>query len=303
MTTRVAIITAIACSLSCIADAASAATLPSSIPGNVLWLDGNDVDGNGIPGGSLVGGTDWIDKSPAGNDMTQTGPAGSIPSVLSGGPLFNGNSVVQFDGDNDELGNTSVSYDARSVFIVFRADSGLQDATSGLALGQLWGNYDDGVHVAIEARTGNPIEDGFSFDGSGAATASYSLDNTLPFTASAEGSIEQMWAFDDVHLISAVFDANEALTAQYISFLNSSLSSHRFGGDIADLIVFDRILTDGSLDNMDNEFNDVLFFLQQKHDLGLGVQATPVPEPSTLSLLGITLFGFASRRRRSARRG
>ena len=40
---------------------------PTEISGNVLWLDGADVNGDGVPGGGFAGGTTWVDRSSAGS--------------------------------------------------------------------------------------------------------------------------------------------------------------------------------------------------------------------------------------------
>ena len=37
-------------------------TDPRDLSGNVLWLDGSDVDGDFVPGGSFLNGTTWADK-------------------------------------------------------------------------------------------------------------------------------------------------------------------------------------------------------------------------------------------------
>jgi hypothetical protein len=71
---------------------------PREILGNVLWLDGSDVDGDFKPGGSFVGETRWIDKSTAKNaHASQTNPA-RRPSIVSNG--LKNLSVVRFDGND-----------------------------------------------------------------------------------------------------------------------------------------------------------------------------------------------------------
>ncbi|MCA9247387.1 MAG: hypothetical protein KDA42_09740, partial [Planctomycetales bacterium] len=118
---------------------------PNSIAGGaVLWLDGSDVDGDGTPGGAFVGGTTWVDKTTDASlaNISQA-TAANQPTVVNGGANFNGLDVVQFDGANDSMGNAVTPFTARTVFVVFRAETGLQQ---GGDLAQLWGNYDGGFH-------------------------------------------------------------------------------------------------------------------------------------------------------------
>jgi len=69
---------------------------PASVPGNVLWLDASDPDGDGVPGGTFVGGNTWVDKSVAGNgDATQT-VGNRRPQIIPG--AWNGLSAMRFDG-------------------------------------------------------------------------------------------------------------------------------------------------------------------------------------------------------------
>ena len=81
--------------------AAAPLTSPPDYPGNVLWLDANDPDGDGNPGGVFAGGTTWTDKSAAGN-------ADAVQVVEANRPVlaanaFNSRQVARFDGVNDFL--------------------------------------------------------------------------------------------------------------------------------------------------------------------------------------------------------
>ena len=80
--------------------------------------------------------------------------------------------------------------------------------------------------------------------------------------------------------------------------MGSQGSREYFDGEIAEIIVFDRLLSDGSIDPTDNELNDVLYYLDQKWNLGNGISET-VPEPSTwaLAIIGLVAIGAYRRRR------
>jgi hypothetical protein len=67
---------------------------------------------------------------------------------------------------------------------------------------------------------------------------------------------------------------------------SSSPPSEYLDGEIGEIIVFDRVLTNGSIAPSQNEVNDVRYYLDQKWGLGLGVRPTPSPAVPALSLLG-----------------
>lgn len=71
---------------------------PRDLPGNVLWLDGADVDGDFVNGGAFINGATWVDKSTAQNaDATQNSAMARPTVVVSD---FNNLTVVEFDGDD-----------------------------------------------------------------------------------------------------------------------------------------------------------------------------------------------------------
>lgn len=71
---------------------------PRDLSGNVLWLDGADVDGDFVDGGAFANNVTWVDKSTAQNaDATQMNMAGR-PTVVSS--PFNNLTAVEFDGDD-----------------------------------------------------------------------------------------------------------------------------------------------------------------------------------------------------------
>jgi hypothetical protein len=269
---------------------------PTQIGGNVLWLDGDDVDGNGVAGGSFVGGNTWVDKSlDAHHDNMIT--SGGAPSAVSGGVPFSGRSVVQFNGSSDAMANSSTNYTARSVFIVFRPDSTKQ---SNADLGQLWGRYSLHTQVAIDARSGVNLK-GYSFDGNAPSptTASYALGSS-PFIGPFADNNAQPWVYNAAQMLSTIFTTDQTMTAHEISNLDS-IANHQFGGQLAEIVVYDHVLTDGSIFAYDNELNDVQFYLQEKWGLNLGLTATPslpAPEPASLLLVSLGAWGLLAQRRR-----
>jgi hypothetical protein len=92
----------------------------TSVPGLLMWMDGDDPDGDGTPNTSnynLVNGTGWQDKS--GN--------GRHASIVDGSPSFvknelNGKGVVYFNGTNNAYISSSSSLAAHtenfSIFLI-----------------------------------------------------------------------------------------------------------------------------------------------------------------------------------------
>ncbi len=201
---------------------------------NPLWLRAHDI--TGVTSGSPVN-ISWPDNSGNNHFASQATPA-YRPVFISN--ALNSYPVVRFDGTNDFFLNAH-TYNARSVLIVYRVSSSLQLVTD---LGQLWGSYDEGVHVALDARTIN--NKGFSFDGTtgSGTTAFYGLDGAI-YTGPVSNSNVQAYTDDVFELITAEYSAQKALTIQTLGSLYSSptgihgIGAHQFGGDIAEIIVFD----------------------------------------------------------------
>ncbi len=151
----------------------------------------------------------------------QSGVANTFPVIR-----FNGTSMFYNDAYN---------YAARTVFTVYRASSVTQDNGD---LAQLWGNYPQ-AHVAIDARGGGNLR-GFSFDGSTGQQARYSLSGAN-FTGFAQDINTQQWTYNNFQIATTEFQNTQNMTAQKISTLDPT-TGHWFGGDLAEVIVYDKVL-------------------------------------------------------------
>ena len=198
---------------------------------NRVWLRASDI--NGLSDGEKLTAA-WPDTSGHGLDASQAVPA--YQPVYRSGAL-NGEAAVQFDGVTTFLRDAH-SYDVRTVFVVYRVNSLLQDPSM---LGQLWGNYGDAVHVAADARPGNI--NGFSFDGTGSTQARYGLNGAGYGTLESNANYDP-WSYDSVQVVAAEFAAGQTVTEQVLGSLAPewTVGEHQFGGEIGEVIVYNAAL-------------------------------------------------------------
>ena len=119
-------------------------------------------------------------------------------------------------------------------------------------LGQVWGNYGDGAHIALDARTSTL---GFSFDGLPASgtTLRYGLDGDA-FSAFASNPSSPSFTYNQMQLISSEFAANKTLNRQIIGslFPHFSVGQHQYGGDVSEIIVYSTTLNSAQRIIIDN---------------------------------------------------
>lgn len=215
---------------------------PSSVAGLNLWLDSSDrntlfTDNNCVDGvtteGDKIG--CWMDKSGFNRDATSLNII-NRPEYKT--EIHPSKSLVEFDGLDDYF-DDNYGYEARSIFIVFRSDSDLQNPNH---LAQLWGNPSE-FHIALDTRAG-VNQQGFSFDGASDFHASYALDGEN-YSEFASNSNEINWYMDNFNLLSVNFENKEVLSRQIIGSLvpNFSVGTHQFGGQIAEILVYQEVLT------------------------------------------------------------
>jgi len=91
----------------------------------------------------------------------------------------NGLPVIRFDGASQQsLQNTSTSYQARSIFVVFKPIA----YTASNSFGQVWGYYNGGVHLAIDDRSSNQT---WSVDGNSSNQGQISVNGSSLGTSNA----------------------------------------------------------------------------------------------------------------------
>ena len=261
--------------ISCPAESSAQITDPRDLSGNVLWLDGSDVDGDFVSGGSFVNGTTWIDKSTASNaDASQTA-ASATPMVV---PLsFNDLTAVDFDG-NDFMDVASTAFGAlRNVegatMIGFLAtdlqnsnpalralmiSSGTNSAATRAGINifdsfgtNVGGTGDFGLAGRrLDSDNFQRIEGGNVVTGELASlTGVYDYQNAQA-TLLVDGEIETQASFQSAGSTSDTDSLNIRVGA------DAALNSPRgfFNGQIAELIVYDRVLSASELASVQDYF-------------------------------------------------
>ncbi len=197
---------------------------------NSLWLQADDVsqaDGTSV--------ATWSDRSGNGNDATQ-GAGANQPTYRTG--IINGHSTIRFDGTDDYLDDAR-SYNARTVLTVYNILSANQATTD---LGQIWGNYAEGCHVSLDARGAGGK---WSFDGNGSVANTGKLAlNGAAYGAFVGNPGTPTWTYDQFDLVTSEFNATRSLTRQVLGSLvpTFSIGTHQYGGDVAELIVYNTVL-------------------------------------------------------------
>lgn len=207
-----------------------------------VWLKADSLT---LTDGAAI--TNWSDVSGNDNDATQSNTAYQ-PSYQTG--EINGFPVVRFDGV-DDFTDDALSYNAKTVFIVFRTSSVLQPSNE---LGHIWGSYNELTQIAPEPRSGGD-QFGYSFDGnqSGTGTARYGQDGQVYGALVDDGTYYQ-WNYDQPHIIAVEYDETETLTRSILGGLvdNFAIGANHFGGDVAEIIVFDQELSQVRRDIVEN---------------------------------------------------
>jgi hypothetical protein len=218
----------------------------------VLWLDAGQI--TGLSAGSPV--PSWPDASPLSRSATQqqvTFQPLYQPNLLNGRP------VVRFDGIDDHLtvaASVVSGATARTVFVVARPDtvenSGFIDLGNGNSTG---GAFMLSPEFAVRASGGNRFwQPGALTSQAGLLTVRLNGPSTSNLTAWRNGALMPVSA-------TAALTLNTTGNTTIGDFTSTAPGLHSYDGDLAEVIVYNRALTD-------SERQSVERYLIEKYALG-----------------------------------
>jgi hypothetical protein len=281
---------------------------PTDLPGTVLWLDADDVDGDFSSGGAFVGGTTWVDKSAAGGAHATQSQDARLPVVVAG--VQNGRSVVRFDGSNDFMDIAAGAagmlngVDGATVFAVVMSAGSTPQTQRALMIS---------TDISGRTRAGLNLYDGFgtSLGGSGdfgvagrrldsdpyqrieGGTAAFGLfyhfHSTLDYSSGTLSLYSRGTKLFSAANFQTPGSASPTDSANIRIGADADFCNCRgwFRGDIAELIVYDRVLTGGERGQVEGYF-DVKWF-----NGGLGAYCTAGTSASGCNAL-VSATGMSS---------
>lgn len=280
---------------------AAASTLPVN-GGLQLWLDASDnttvFDENGLTP-SQAGFTGivstWRDKSTTGATATSAGvdPASYSATGLNGMPTigFSGGGAVAGNGSYFLIDFSTVTA-AETILIVSRmADDG-NNRGPWVGNGQSFSSHGVPGSLFIDANryflgTSNGLFGG---------VANPTPTDPAVFVETRSNNVAEI--FEDGVQVGRGFAAPGTIGINSIGFFDFPPGGRTFFGDISEILIYDRALSD-------DELNDVGFYLGDKYDVDTSYEPppAPIPLPSALPLFLAALAaigGLAKRRGRAA---
>jgi len=236
---------------------------PTEIQGCVLWLDAADANSLGLDGGGVA---QWMDKSGGGNHVAQ-GDASHRPVLSSG--LLNGRTTLRFNG-NEWLGGPAVLAQGAQQFGYYIVWQKAEDTSVGVIFEQS-GEGVGGVNPHGTRASFLSVGHWFGFCGEfNDAWDNFAMLTPNDWKVSGleyNGNVWNTICLDDASG-TKVADANRVVPGvQQVGAagirVGNQLSNNAAGhnGDIAEIIVFDRVLSD-----MERE--RILYYLQEKWQVG-----------------------------------
>ncbi|HOL18158.1 MAG TPA: hypothetical protein PLY40_07750 [Bacillota bacterium] len=243
--------------------------------GLVLWLDASDADTLTLDGNKVVG---WADKSGNGNDAKQLN-VNNQPTYESN--VINGKPVVRFDGIDDFMDGVSspTIQQSGTLFIVARNNAAagkgehiffshsLDSGNRRLRIDMRPIDGTPTLHIAIANRN-NVITEGKIEDQAG-HLISLNWD-TGNFSVDLDG-VNLTLPVSNFDISSFPFTPGFYRIGDY----GQQLYQHSFGGDIAEIIIYNRALDD-------DEREAVESYLSKKYGLALG-EAEKGPASASMS--------------------
>lgn len=264
--------------------------------GLLTWLDASDPDADANPANNPADGASvslWNDRSGRGNDAATL--AGKRPGtyVTSGAGAMNGQPTVRFDRVDDFNGTVfnvpgvdirPVSTEDVTMFAVYRPralaiNNGVFGADNGgwdrfyLSFTPWFGDkIDDGLASMGPAQSGVVVPDGGTPGTIRLMTLAYN-GNVTGTTNS--GPVDGSAVYFNGNVVRRFTDSSHPVDAQRTLRVGWDGDNSVFDGDIAEVIVYDRILTN-------EELRDVNHYLSVKYSFTVATPLTAPGAPTNL---------------------
>lgn len=204
---------------------------PLDVSGCILWLDANDVDGDGNAEGAGESGlsngklTLWKDKSPSGNNASQS-TASKQPQLITNAQA--GNAVVRMDGVDDFVTFNTIST-ANSIFWTLK-----DDAIGDTLNRPLIGTFGANVYQTVRGEHSiwhSQFATGWLKNGS-----TYLNGNVTDGMTTDLGT--------GYNVVSLLADSSQTPTTVNALATDRGLTDRFWKGDMNEVIIYDRTLTD-----------------------------------------------------------
>lgn len=203
--------------------------VPSNLADLKLWLDASDPSTITQSGGSI---SQWSDKSPNGNNATQSS---GTSQPITGTRTINGLNTVDFDGVNDFLtvpsGLYTISSGPNTAFVVFATDNTAieQRIVSGASTAIRWG---------LVLNSGSPLT---AYNGSG-VTQSVTLDTLQHIFDMTRSGAFLTSCYDGVNGATGSSASDVTSTSMAIGRKSNSGPVY-FDGLLGEIIMYSRALS------------------------------------------------------------
>jgi len=216
--------------------------------GNVLWLDANDIQGDGTPTVNGAPVTVWADKSGSGVNASNRGDPTAV--VFSDGTI-NNLAAIRMDGDDSIPTDTTIDAGVRpdvTIFVVYDYRSVAGDDC-------LWGQENGGWDrfALMNHGVGPGVTHGngmHAVAAMGTAGIGFVINEVQMAENVGSGSHVMINSVQQGGSFTMASSAGGPANAFAIGAQNAGTAAWSTPMDVAEVLVFDRVLTSGERDNV-----------------------------------------------------
>ncbi len=208
-----------------------------------LWLDAADTLSIMQDAGKV---SQWKDKSGNSQNFTQS-TASSQP--LTGNQTINGKNTLTFDGVDDKLLGEHITglYDGLTAFIVTNSRCSEKTSGFGFAVAINGSGWLDGSENAPALNFSSGGEEQANWQIANRAHSTPQNEEPFVYACSSDGSNINYYANGNNTSIHSGSSSSEGAG---LSLIGGISGANYFKGDIAEIIIFDRVLTEFERNNI-----------------------------------------------------